>query len=248
MNLFLSSRDTTSQERMDNPDCDLAELENTYRQFSTINSLISQWYKIYRLEIRPLLNPDTPNNLLDIGFGGGDIPLKIAQWATNDGYNLQITAIDPDPRAFDFVEELDRHPNITFLQCDLSEMDPNKQQFDFVISNHLLHHLGSTELSEIMIQARKLSRKQVLFNDIQRSDWAYLFFNLLSRPVFRSSFITEDGLTSIKRSYTRDELASVVPNDWQVQSIFPFRLLLKYEHPSLITAQPDLETRPTSPE
>ncbi|MDZ7683010.1 MAG: class I SAM-dependent methyltransferase [Fodinibius sp.] len=233
MPLFLSSRDTTSQERMDNPDCDWAELQNTYHQFSTVNSLISQWYKIYRLEIRPQLNPDTPNHLLDIGFGGGDIPIKIANWAADDDYKLHVTAIDPDPRAFDFVQELDRHPDITFLQCELSELDPTKQQFDFVISNHLLHHLGSIELYDILSQAQNLSSKKVLFNDIQRSDWAYLFFNLLSRPIFRSSFITEDGLTSIRRSYTKSELRTAVPDNWNVQSIFPFRLLLKYDHKQL---------------
>jgi 2-polyprenyl-3-methyl-5-hydroxy-6-metoxy-1,4-benzoquinol methylase len=230
MNLFLSKRDTTSQERMDDPDCDLAELQNTYRQFSTINSLISQWYKIYKLDIRPVLHPNTPNHLLDIGFGGGDIPIKLANWAANDGFDLRITAIDPDPRAFDFVQQLNRHPDITFLQCELAELAPGDHQFDIVISNHLVHHLNKIELHNILSHAKNLSTKKVLFNDIQRNDWAYLFFNLLSRPVFRSSFITQDGLTSIKRSYTQNELRNAVPDNWQVQSIFPFRLLLSYNH------------------
>ncbi len=230
MTFFLAQRDTASQERMDDPNCDLVELENTYRQFSTINSLISQWHKIYKREIRPLLNPNGQNTLLDIGFGGGDIPIKLARWALEDGFDLQITAIDPDPRAFNFVQQLERPKDIEFLQCDLSEIDATQHQFDFVLSNHLIHHLDSGELDEILRQSKKLSSKQVIFNDIHRNDWAYLFFNLLSRPVFRSSFITEDGLTSIKRSYTKTELQEVVPHDWQVQSVFPFRLLLTYHH------------------
>jgi len=230
MNWFLSERDTTSTERMDDPNCDQEELENTYRQFSTVNTLISQWHKIYRHEIRPLLNPDTPNSLLDIGFGGGDIPVKLAQWTANDGFDLRITAIDPDPRALNFVQQRNRNPRITFLQCELSQMDPAQQQYDFVISNHLLHHLGDHELKKTLLKSKKLSTKQVLFNDIHRDDWGYLFFNLLARPVFRSSFITNDGLTSIKRSYTQMELTKVVPDDWQVDAIFPFRLLLKYDH------------------
>lgn len=230
MNLFLSERDTTSSERMDDPECDLQELRNTYRQFSTINSLISKWRTLYRRELRPLLNPDTPNTLLDIGFGGGDIPHKLARWATEDGFTLQITAIDPDPRAMDFVQAQERHPNITFLQCALSELDPDRRQFDFVISNHLLHHLGSDELATVLKHSQALSTKQVLFNDIRRDDFAYLFFTLLARPVFRSSFITEDGLTSIKRSYTEAELLEAVPDNWRVETVFPFRLLLKYNH------------------
>jgi 2-polyprenyl-3-methyl-5-hydroxy-6-metoxy-1,4-benzoquinol methylase len=215
---------------MDDPNCDLEKLRHTYRQFSTINSLISQWNHIYKREIRPFLQTNNPTTLLDIGFGGGDIPLKLARWASNDGLDLRITAIDPDPRAFNFEQDLDRTQNVEFLQCQVSDLDPSHQQFDFVISNHLLHHLNSQELLEILSKAKELSNESVIFNDIHRSDWAYLLFNIFSRPVFRSSFITADGLTSIRRSYTNEELSEIVPDDWQVESVFPFRLLLKYYH------------------
>jgi 2-polyprenyl-3-methyl-5-hydroxy-6-metoxy-1,4-benzoquinol methylase len=230
MPLFLSQRDTTSRERMDDPDCDLDELRNTYQQFSTVNSIITRWKKIYKREIRPDLHFGSTQTLLDIGFGGGDIPLKISKWASEDGYNVNITAIDPDPRAFDFVQDLNREKSVTFMQCSLSDLDPEKQQFDFVISNHLLHHLSEKNLPVILNQAQELSKNMVIFNDIHRSDWAYAFFNLLSRPIFRSSFITDDGLTSIKRSYTTKEIAQKVPEGWQVTSVFPFRLLLTYRH------------------
>ena len=230
MPLFLSQRDTKSRERMDDPDCDLDELRNTYQQFSTVNSLITRWKKIYEREIRPDLQYGATQTLLDIGFGGGDIPLKLAAWAGEDGYNLNVTAIDPDPRAFDFVQDLNRDRSVTFMQCALSDLDPEKQKFDFVVSNHLLHHLSEENLFNILDQAQNLSQNMVIFNDIHRSDWAYLFFNLLSRPIFRSSFITDDGLTSIKRSYTAEELLAVVPDGWQVTSVFPFRLLLTYRH------------------
>lgn len=230
MALFLSQRDTSSRERMDDPDCNPEELQNTYRQFSTINTLISQWHHIYKQEIRPRLHPRNTTTLLDIGFGGGDIPIKLARWAQRDDVNLKITAIDPDPRAFNFVQQLDRPQNVEFLQCDVLDLDPNKQQFDVVISNHLLHHLGKNEFFDILLLAKKLSTTSVIFNDIQRNYWAYLLFNIFSRPIFRSSFITEDGLTSIKRSYTLDELMKLTPTDWQVESLFPFRLLLKYYH------------------
>lgn len=230
MPLFLSQRDTTSRERMDDPDCDIKELQNTYRQFSTINTIISQWRRIYRQEIRPSLQTSTPKTLLDIGFGGGDIPIKLARWASDEGYNLQVTAIDPDPRAIDFVQEREHPQNIEFLQCRASELNPSKERFNFVISNHLLHHLERQEFFEVLAQARDLSSEAVIFNDIHRSDWAYLLFNIFSRAVFGSSFITDDGLTSIKRSYTYKELAEVAPDRWQVESQFPFRLLLKYYH------------------
>lgn len=230
MALFLSQRDTDSRELMDDPNCDLDELENTYRQFGSVNSLISQWHRIYKYEVRPHLNSNTPATVLDIGFGGGDIPIKLARWASQDGLNLQVTAIDPDPRAINFVHELERPQNIEFIQSNIFDLNPAKQQYDFVISNHLLHHLDEQELPEMLLQAKQISTQSVIFNDIHRSDWAYIFFNILSRPLFRSSFITHDGLTSIRRSYTKAELLNKVPEDWIVETLFPFRLLLKYHH------------------
>ena len=230
MPLFLSQRDTESRERMDNPDCDPEELRNTYRQFGRVNSLISQWGSIYKSKIRPHLQQNSQMSLLDIGFGGGDIPIALARWAANDGFDLSITAIDPDPRAINFVAELDYPSNIGFLQCGISELNPSGEKFDFVISNHLIHHLEKEELLNTLEQSRALSTTSVIFNDLRRSDWAYFLFNIFSRPIFRSSFITEDGLTSIKRSYTKRELQKVVPQDWSAKHLFPFRLLLTYDH------------------
>ncbi len=230
MPLFLSQRDTDSSERMDDPDCDPAELKNTYRQFAKINSLVSRWRHIYNREIRPHLQPGAPNSILDIGFGGGDIPIKLTKWALADGIDLQITAIDPDPRAFEFVQQIDRPDNVEFLQTEVSELDPAKRRFDFVISNHVLHHLTENQLEEMLTLSKKLSKKAVIFNDGRRSDWAYLLFNIFSRPLFRSSFITEDGLTSIKRNFTIPELIAAVPVDWRITPLFPFRILLMYHH------------------
>lgn len=230
MPLFLSQRDTESKERMDAPHCNIVKLQNTYRQFSQINSLVSRWRYIYEQFILPHLDQHSQFTFLDIGFGGGDIPIELAEWLQKDGINFRITAIDPDPRAIEFVQTLELPSNIEFLQCGLSELDPDAQQFDFVLSNHLIHHLDEQKLLSVLQQAKKLCSKSILFNDLRRSDWGYLLFNTFSHPFFRDSFITEDGLTSIKRSYTQKELQSIVPPDWSVQNLFPFRLLMTYRH------------------
>lgn len=233
MSIFLDQRDTEAREHMDDPDCNREQLFDTYRQFSYINALISGWKRIYRREIRPVCAAHSkPYRLLDIGFGGGDLPIKIAQWAKSDKLQLQITAIDSDPRALEFVEqhhtELPEH--ITFRNISSGELLESGARFDFVISNHLLHHLPEDTLAGMLYEATALSRQKVIFNDIERSAIGYLLFSLLSRPFFRNSFITEDGLTSIRRSYTASELRAVLPEGWNIERIFPYRLLVTYKH------------------
>ena len=41
--------------------------------------------------------------MLDIGTGGADLPRALLRWARADGLRLEVTAIDPDPRALDWA-------------------------------------------------------------------------------------------------------------------------------------------------
>lgn len=230
MPYYLAKRDTESTERMDDPNCDRVELENTYRQFHIINALIARWYYIYKRMILPNIDSSGTTSILDIGFGGGDIPIKLAQWARKDDVQLSVTGIENDSRAYEFVQKNEIPQNVEFRLISSTALLKEGKQFDFVISNHLLHHLDTNNLKRLLSEAKSLSQRMVIFNDIRRSDIGYLLFNLFSRPVFRSSFITSDGLTSIKRSYTVDELSAIIPEDWEVHRLFPFRLLLTYRH------------------
>jgi 2-polyprenyl-3-methyl-5-hydroxy-6-metoxy-1,4-benzoquinol methylase len=230
MPFFLSQRKLHSREYMDDPECNREMLFNTYRQFAMINAAIAGWKRIYQTHIKPLLNEVVqPCSLLDIGFGGGDIPLKLAKWAAEDGFLLHITAIDTDPRAMEYVKSLSVPSNVTFLHCSAVELLSIGGKFDLVISNHLLHHLNPDELKQLLNQSKKLSKGKVLFNDIERNDIGYGLFSLITLP-FPYSFIREDGLISIKRSYTFRELKKHIPADWEVRRQFPFRLLLSYTH------------------
>ncbi len=229
MPVFLTKRQPDLVEYMDRDDCDPQLLENTYRQFSTINLLLSQWKRIYKSELRPLMEKGKSYSLLDIGFGGGDVPLQLLKWARHDGLELEITAIETDKRAFEFAGQLDSPEQITFKHCSSTDLVSQSRSFDFVISNHVLHHLSKEQTFNILDEAKNLALQKVLFNDIERSDIGYFLFTTFARLIFRNSFIVPDGLISIKRSYTKAELAEVAPAGWQVQRLFPFRLLLKYD-------------------
>lgn len=233
MPLFLYNRQPDLVEQMDKEDCDPVKLKNTYIQFSLINGMLSNWKRIYRKRIRPEFenDPNRKYSLLDIGFGGGDIPLSIARWANQDGFKLEITAIETDQRAFEYAQNLcDNSSFVTFLNCSSSDLIKQEKHFDIVVSNHVLHHLDKSSTFNILDETKHLATSLVIFNDIERSDIGYFLFNVFSRLLFRNSFITEDGLTSIKRCYTKRELAEIAPYGWKVERSFPFRLLLSYEN------------------
>lgn len=92
-------RRTDLEEWLDREDSDPVWTDNTYRQFPVVNRWIARWPTLYRLYIRPLLDSRTPTRLLDVGCGGGDVARALARWAERDGLRLEVTGIDPDPRA-----------------------------------------------------------------------------------------------------------------------------------------------------
>lgn len=228
----LRERAADAVEEMDASDCDPVRLENTYAQFALVNRLVSGWRRLYRTELLPRLSATSPSTLLDIGCGGGDVAVLLATWAARDGKQLLVTAIDPDERAYRFAAKRPVTAGVTFRQASSAELVSEGLEFDVVISNHVLHHVPATELQQFLTESASLSRGTVIHNDLRRSMVAYAIFSVASLPL-RGSFIRQDGLTSIRRSYRPHELNTATPPDWTAERRFPFRTVLNYGKPEL---------------
>lgn len=213
---------------MDLPGCDPGRLERTYAQFALVNRVVAGWRGIYRTRIRPRLSMDSPISLLDIGCGGGDLSVLLARWAARDGLRLEVTAIDPDPRAILFAHSRHAAADVTFRQVSSAELLEEGHRYDVVVSNHVLHHLDG--LGAFLAESAMLSRGTVVHNDIRRSPAAYSLF-FAGSWVLTGSYIRQDGLTSIRRSYTAAELAAAAPAGWTVARHAPFRNLLLLDSP-----------------
>ncbi|MFJ6454382.1 class I SAM-dependent methyltransferase [Paenarthrobacter sp. NPDC091669] len=225
----LRKRDLSSVEEMDRVDCDPERLTRTYARFPVVNSLLSGWHKTYRHRIRPVLAAKGSASLLDIGCGSGDVARSLAAWARKDGFRLTVTAVDPDPRAFAFASKLPAMEGVTYRQAHSSQLVAEGLVFDFVISNHILHHLDAGQIAGVLRDSVSLSRGLVLHNDLKRSNLSYLLFMAGFWPLGPGSYIWGDGLVSIKRSYTAEELASTVPASWRVEANGPWHHLLVHE-------------------
>ena len=234
---FLPNRNPDLIEWMDRPDADPELLSNTYGQFSVINRLLSGWKTIYQREIRPTARElNRPVRILDIGCGGGDILFALHQMCKKDGIVAELTGIDPDKRSIDFASGRVSDGAIRFFHQTASEhaselateLANSGERYDYVISNHLLHHLQDEEVRKLASDACDLAMHQVIFNDISRSAIGYLLFQVTTPLLFRRSFISKDGLISIRRSFTRDELAQLLGEKWSVRPMVPFRLLAVY--------------------
>jgi 2-polyprenyl-3-methyl-5-hydroxy-6-metoxy-1,4-benzoquinol methylase len=222
----LAQRDTELREMMDDPQCDPVRLRRTLQRFSLVNRLVAGWDDVYRAHLRPTLatlaDHGTPARLLDIGTGAGDVLRRIVTLAQRDGFGVHALGIDPDERALSVALAADPMPSVTFERTDSAELVRRGEQYDLVLSNHLLHHL--TDL-RVLDDSETLASHLSVHSDIARSRLAYAAYAVGVLPITLGTFLRTDGLRSIRRSYTRDELAASLPPRWRAEQQSRFRLL-----------------------
>jgi len=227
--MSLAVRDLELEELMDDPACDPDRLRATLRRFGTINRFVSGWGTVYRTRLAPhLASLGRPARVLDLGSGGGDVVVRLARLAAADRLEVEWTGVDPDPRAHEVAVERRAPPNVVFRCTDAAALAAEGTSFDAVISNHVLHHLG-TEAPAFLTQSRDLSHGIVLHGDIARGRLAYGLYTVGITPFAPGTFLRTDGLRSIRRSFTEPELSDALdrddPGSWSVEAPVPFRLL-----------------------
>lgn len=227
---FLARRDEDASELMDDPGADLDALERTYVRFAQVNAVVSNVGAVYRRWVRPALSPTATRRVLDVGTGGADLPRALLHRAHADGLRLEVTAIDPDPRALDWALSQPPQAGLVLRRVSSTELALAGERFDVVLSNHVLHHLDGAALGALLADSERLARDGgvAVHADIERSRLGYAGFALGTLPfqpnLLKGSYIRPDGLTSIRRSHTARELAGVLPPGWSVRRGFPSRL------------------------
>ena len=226
-------RNTTDKEKMERVNADPDQFYRSIRQFRWINALFSASRRLLREHFFPIMERDPKRvyTLLDVGAGGCDIAMWVAREARNRGLMLDITALDNDPRILPIASKAVRDfPEIRIVEgnaLDFSELG----SFDFIFSNHLLHHLDWDEIRIFLRQILARTRLGFVMNDLKRSRWAYLGCTVLLGLSARRSFAFHDGRLSIRRGFLPGELRDFATRNFpnariQVVETFPARVVL----------------------
>lgn len=230
MRRFLAERDVEARELMDDPACDPVVLARTYARFALVNAVVSGQRALYRRWIRPRLAADRAGRVLDIGTGAADLPRRVLRWARRDGLAVEVVGIDPDPRAIAFAHGRGPVAGLTLIETDSGALSDAGEEFDVVVSNHVLHHLDERARHRLWADSERLVRRggAAVHHDISRSAGAYAAFAAATWPLrhnlLRDTFIRADGLASIRRSATVDELVRELRPGWRARRSFPAHL------------------------
>lgn len=195
-------------EILDDPSTNPALAVRSLRDVALANMLFGGRRAIVR-ELKGLFaapSPRTPLTLVDVGTGLGDIPAAACRAArarscalTTIGVELELTlAVAAQSRCTRVVA------------ASAMSLPFATGSVDVVTCSQVLHHFDDMEAEQLLRECTRVARRMVVVGDLRRS-WLAVAglwttsFVLGFHPVSR-----HDGIVSILRGYTRDELAALI--------------------------------------
>jgi 2-polyprenyl-3-methyl-5-hydroxy-6-metoxy-1,4-benzoquinol methylase len=147
-----------------------------------------------------------PIRILDVGTGGGDIPLSIMRWARQRGLELKVTALDSTPIVAEIARErVRREPAIEVVLGDLFGLARGEERFDYVIASLFLHHVRPDQTIDALRACDRLAVRGLIISDLRRS-WPSLVAVTLLTLVVADFVARHDGPLSVRRAFRVHEL------------------------------------------
>jgi 2-polyprenyl-3-methyl-5-hydroxy-6-metoxy-1,4-benzoquinol methylase len=207
------SRRSHEPEIMDDPASPEDDLRITLRQFSFINRFFSRTHALFCRYIFPDIVKTGARQvtIMDIGAGGGDFARWCILFLRRRGIVSRIICLDSDPRAVSYLREAcAAFPEIKIECASFLEVDKPACSIDYVLSTHVLHHVSDAQIPRFLGLVYKIARRGIMIVDLERSLAAYCAFSAFSAIVFPKGFTRYDGLLSIRKGFTSEDVRGYI--------------------------------------
>jgi precorrin-6B methylase 2 len=145
--------------------------------------------------------------LLDVGTGGGDLPVAIARHARRRRVPLEIVAVDIGTDACRQARARARdYPEITIVRGDVFALPFPPQSFDLAHCAMFLHHFTQEDIARILTRLGELVREGIVINDLHRHALAYHSIRILTVLFSRSRLVRNDAPLSVRRAFDAADL------------------------------------------
>ncbi len=195
-------------EALDQPGAPPAVVEATLRDIARVNAWLGgRAAAAFGLDL--LLNgtvPTRPLTLLDVGAGSGDIADHLKRRAARRGIPLAPLAVERHPVA----ARLCRQAGLPTAVSNGGQLPLADRSVDVVLASQLLHHLTRDSAAELLRELDRVARLGVIVADLRRHPVAALGIWLASYALALHPITRQDGVTSVRRGFTRWELGELL--------------------------------------
>ncbi|SDL12951.1 hypothetical protein SAMN04488034_102383 [Salinimicrobium catena] len=197
------------KEIMDHHDLDGEELERILGEVEGVNRLLGG-YKVTLEGIDKILKSgcySQPVEIMDVGCGNGNMLREVAKIGRSRGIRMKLIGVDISNSTIEIArkESVD-FPEISFETMDVTSRDFGEKKTDIILCTLTLHHFKDKEIEDLMKVFEKVCQMGIVINDLHRSRLAYHLFKLYSNLYMKNEIAKKDGLTSILRSFRKEDL------------------------------------------
>ena len=157
-------------------------------------------------------------SLLEVAAGSGEVPQKVCAEVAQRGITLDVTLLD---RAQSHLPRNhraggDRSLTTSGVVADALALPFGDAAFDLVSCSLFAHHLDAQQLAQFAREGLRVGRQALLINDLIRHP-VHLALAYAGYPIMQNRVAWLDGLTSVRRSYTPDEISSTLASAFSSQ-------------------------------
>jgi ubiquinone/menaquinone biosynthesis C-methylase UbiE len=206
MTALLTPPRRRGHEYIDAPDIDPGLVRRSLADVALANALFGGTRAVL-VELAAILPELSARaTLLDVGSGVGDIAAEARDLARNRQIDLSLFTIDmAEPLA---VASRARAGNA--VRGSATALPFADRSVDIVLCSQTLHHFDDTSASCVLRELDRVARVRVIVADLRRSWFAAAGLWVASFPLGFHPVSRHDGVVSIMRGYTRDELERLV--------------------------------------
>ena len=182
------------------------------------------------------VNVSQPMRVVDVGSGSGNLALALCTWAQQHDVEMVVYPLDFSARHLAIAQEtVETTPNVQLLQADGLALPFAPDSIDYFVSSLFLHHFSPESLVALLRETYRLARRGIIMSDIVRGHLPLAAFRV-TQPLLARHFLTRhDGILSIKRGYTPQELTELAHEagllNVRVVRHFPWRMTLVADKP-----------------
>jgi 2-polyprenyl-3-methyl-5-hydroxy-6-metoxy-1,4-benzoquinol methylase len=191
-------------ELLDQPDADPAVVAESLRNIARANRWFGGAAAVRFGLARTLAHipAGTSLTLLDLGTGLGDLPRAAVQWGAARGIRIVPVGLELNRAAAALAQ---KSGLATAVAC-AGEPPVRNRGVDVVLISQVAHHLTHESVMHLVSTCNRLARQAVILADLRRHPLAPASFWCGARLLRFDPVTVADGMTSLRRGFTRPEL------------------------------------------